>query len=609
MRKELSDIRQEFLSVDHEDTREFDELLDRLEQTRFDLSLKIRKLLRPVATATAPTLVDALKPVKLPKLDVPTFDGNILNWTTFWEQFDISIHSRSDLATAEKLSYLRNALKNGSAKNAIESLSRSGEQYEEAVSCLKDRYDKPRLIHQAHVRKIVEIPSLKDGNGKELRRLHDTAQQHLRALKALGHEPDEAFITSMIELKLDGQTMFEWQRHSQDSTDVPPYQELLDFINLRAQASENSSDFGRKIPKGDTPIKKPSAPTKHITSYISSFDPVNINCVVCKEKHPLYLCAKLKSMTQDEKQTILKSNSLCMNCMRSGHFVKHCKSLHKCHVCQKSHHTLLHLEKTDTTAMDPPSINVSSNTVMKTRANTLLMTCYVKVKAPDGSVVTARALLDSASSASFVTERLTQALSLPRSRQNTHISGVTGITRTSPLQSVARFSIVTTHPPGDTIDVIAIVSPMVTCDLPLAPISFNLSWDHLSDIPLADPDFAHPCRIDILLGVDVFAAVVLNGRRCGPPGSPVAFETKLGWVLAGNTNSSAIETTIVSHHTTHLTGDDLLRKFWELEENPAEDPILTPEETAVVKHLKLIIFVRNLADLLYLCLGNPIQNH
>ena len=35
------------------------------------------------------------------------FDGNILNWTTFWEQFDISMHSRFDLATAEKLAYLR----------------------------------------------------------------------------------------------------------------------------------------------------------------------------------------------------------------------------------------------------------------------------------------------------------------------------------------------------------------------------------------------------------------------------------------------------------------------------------------------------------------------
>ncbi len=87
------------------------------------------------------------------------------------------------------------------------------------------------------------------------------------------------------------------------------------------------------------------------------------------------------------------------------------------------------------------------------------------------SVITARALLDSASSASFVTERLARALNLPRSRQKTHISGVTGITTTSPLQSVASFSIITTSPPGETIDVVAIVSPIVTCDLPLSPVS------------------------------------------------------------------------------------------------------------------------------------------
>ncbi len=196
--------------------------------------------------------------------------------------------------------------------------------------------------------------------------------------------------------------------------------------------------------------------------------------------------------------------------MRSGHFVKNCKSLHKCHVCQKPHHTLLHVEKTDSPS---DSLNVSSNTVMKIRANALLMTCYVKVKSPEGSVITARALLDSASSASFVTERLARALNLPRSRQKTHISGVTGITTTSPLKSVASFSIITTSPPGETIDVVAIVSPIVTCDLPLSPVSFDLSWNHLSDIPLADPDFASPGRVDILLGVEVFVAVLLDGRR------------------------------------------------------------------------------------------------
>ena len=92
------------------------------------------------------------KLIKLPKLDIATFDGNILHWLTFWEQCHVAIQDRSDLSQAQKLVYLQQSLKDGSAKNVIESLSHSGEQYEEAVKCLQERYDRPRLIHQADVR-------------------------------------------------------------------------------------------------------------------------------------------------------------------------------------------------------------------------------------------------------------------------------------------------------------------------------------------------------------------------------------------------------------------------------------------------------------------------
>ena len=61
--------------------------------------------------------------------------------------------------------------------------------------------------------------SLVEGSATELRSLHDTLQQHLRAL---------TFITSIIELKLDATTLFEWQKHTQEKVDdVPPYQDLL----------------------------------------------------------------------------------------------------------------------------------------------------------------------------------------------------------------------------------------------------------------------------------------------------------------------------------------------------------------------------------------------
>ena len=79
----------------------------------------------------------------------------------------------------------------------------------------------------------------------------------------------------------------------------------------------------------------------------------------------------------------------------------------------------------------------------------------------------------------------------------------------------------------------AIVVPHVTHDLPVVPIPFSSHWSHIADVQLADPKFGIPGKIDLLLGVDVFASVLRQGRRCGPPNSPTAFETEFGWVLAG----------------------------------------------------------------------------
>ena len=107
---------------------------------------------------------------------------------------------------------------------------------------------------------------------------------------------------------------------------------------------------------------------------------------------------------------------------------------------------------------------------------------------------------------------------------------------------------------------------------------------------LADPDFGIPGKIhvDVLLGVDVVSSTLLNGRRHGPPGSPSAFETSFGWVLAGTVGCGHPPTQLISHHTSVLSGDDLLRKFWEVEEINANCSILTMEEQFVVEHFNRI---------------------
>ena len=66
------------------------------------------------------------------------FDGELLHWQTFWEQFSISVDKRSDISNTEKLVHLCHSQKDGSANNTIEGLSHSSDQYKEAIDSLKD---------------------------------------------------------------------------------------------------------------------------------------------------------------------------------------------------------------------------------------------------------------------------------------------------------------------------------------------------------------------------------------------------------------------------------------------------------------------------------------
>ena len=143
-----------------------------------------------------------LSGLKLPKRSVPTFDGRVLNWKIFWEQFDAAIHSNGGLSDTERLTYLQDALKDGPARFVIQGLSRTSESYQEAIQCLKERYDRPRLVQEEHIRRIVDAVPVKNGNDKELRRLYDIATQHYRALKAAKQDSFDTVLTVILQQKL-----------------------------------------------------------------------------------------------------------------------------------------------------------------------------------------------------------------------------------------------------------------------------------------------------------------------------------------------------------------------------------------------------------------------
>lgn len=83
-RSDLSILYDDLLTMDIADEDGLLVLHSKLEKLLFDTSHKIKKSLTVAPAESSSTATDN-KGVKLPKLDVPTFDGNIIHWRQFWE--------------------------------------------------------------------------------------------------------------------------------------------------------------------------------------------------------------------------------------------------------------------------------------------------------------------------------------------------------------------------------------------------------------------------------------------------------------------------------------------------------------------------------------------
>ena len=108
----------------------------------------------------------------------------------------------------------------------------------------------------------------------------------------------------------------------------------------------------------------------------------------------------------------------------------------------------------------------------------------------------------------------------------------------------------------------------------------------MEGLTLADPEYNKSERVDILLGVGIFVDVMRHGRRSGPGNAPTALNTAFGWVVAGNvgtrTNVQTVCTNLTPVHA--VTGDDLLRQFWEVEEKTIANGTLSVEERCAFEH-------------------------
>ncbi|XP_037502304.1 uncharacterized protein LOC119376594 [Rhipicephalus sanguineus] len=156
----------------------------------------------PASTVHAPTNVgNAHIGPRLPRLEIKPFNGNIREWTAFWEQFEGTVHSNATLSETDKFHYLRNYLR-GEAAAAIAGFATTSACYGNAVQLLKDRYGDKRQIEQHHLRALRDIRCVRLASDvQQLRTLYDQVQMNMRGLDALG-VPTSSFSAMLYDILL-----------------------------------------------------------------------------------------------------------------------------------------------------------------------------------------------------------------------------------------------------------------------------------------------------------------------------------------------------------------------------------------------------------------------
>ena len=126
--------------------------------------------------------------IRLLKMQLPNFDGNVLKWPEFWDVFESSV-DRQNISDVVKFSYLRGVLR-GTAFMAISGISLTNENYSVAVAILKEKFGKKDSIIELLYAKLHHL-SVSSNKFGDIKYTYDTIERLLRQLEAQGKRVDQ----------------------------------------------------------------------------------------------------------------------------------------------------------------------------------------------------------------------------------------------------------------------------------------------------------------------------------------------------------------------------------------------------------------------------------
>jgi len=124
---------------------------------------------------------------KLPKIEIPKFDGDLKHWLGWWSQFE-KIDKDPKLHNSDKFQYLLQATEaNSEAREIISVFPPTGDNYGAAVETLKRRFGREGLQLQVYLRELLNLVIANVTNKEKipLEKRYLRLESHLRALNTL----------------------------------------------------------------------------------------------------------------------------------------------------------------------------------------------------------------------------------------------------------------------------------------------------------------------------------------------------------------------------------------------------------------------------------------
>ncbi|XP_063382166.1 uncharacterized protein LOC134668654 [Cydia fagiglandana] len=594
-----------------------DDLYSACEEMFLDLKAEMTDMLESSTTggtstsSTNPTPSTSRDDVKLPKIDIAKFTGNYQDWTSFYDMFTSLIHNKENLSSVQKMHYLKSYL-SGEPAQLLDHLAVTETNYELAWLTLQNRYNNKRVIVNSILSKLMNQKKIHTGTAKAIREILDTTMECLNKLKVqnINTSSCDTLIIHIIVEKLETETHKEWEEEASNLnlTELPTMVMFNKFLEKRFRVLEmmqpsQTTNMNMKSTYRSTQ-REPNVTVVSKSFHVSPA----IKCGFCKLNHHLNQCKEFQELTLEKKTEFIQNQQLCFNCLIHGHAVRFCKSKFSCQKCGRRHHTLLHnntyqskekehkeetkqerepkdFKRERETKLEPKQDMKNKREIvahLTTGSMTgLLSTAQINVTNHQGREFVLRALLDPCSQESFLNESAAQTMGLKRKRVNGNVSGLDQMS--TPIRFAADIEISSRHNPEKKMSLTTYIVKRVTNIMPSEKLTID-NWVHLKDLQLADPTYHQPSSIDILLGVEVYNEMIQPGLIKGVPGSPIALQTHLGWIISGKvtvgTEQEREEKPFISMHL-NVELNHMLKRFWELETIDEEKHKLTAEEIKV----------------------------